>query len=769
MSGVTTAQGSFNSGEISRRLRARINLGIYAAAVSEMVGFAPLVEGAAEAMPGTIHVAEAPGPCRLLRFEYNVTQGHVLEFSEAKVRVYTNDALIEDGGAPVEVASPYSFAQVGALYTHQSYDVLYCCHREVPTREFYRDGATSFGFDLLALENGPFEPRNKDEAVTVGTTGLTGDVTLTASAAIFEAGDVGGLFRLEAGDFGDITAWEPGITVNVGQLVTANERVYRVVAKGAGGKTGSWIPTHTEGVEWDGIGRGKDVNDENAAGVQLEYVHDRIGILRLTGYVSPTEMTATVLRRLPFSTVQAAPSRYGFLGRYLDLDDVDYQEYTPDGVGYAYGTWRWSFGAFSDRRGWPETACIWNERLILTKDQTGYAGCAGDLRNFATTNELGDISNDMAFTFTIADPNPIRATVADEKLLLLTAGGIFAVGPSNAAEGIGPKNFRVDRQSHTGCIADVPPAVLDSRALFVGRSGTRIYEADFDPARGVEKATDLTRYARHIAADGLVSIAAQQEPFNFVWAAKATGGLICGAYLPDEEVLGWCRRDMADGVASRSICRITDPAGAFDQLWIAAEFAGGWHVLRMAPWREDGESDPSACMVDMAFVHDGAAQAAFTAPHLAGQTVDVVADGRVHLAVAVDGDGDFAIPHAAARVVAGLPFAAAIESLPIEAGGDNGPALGKKAKVSRAWVQVAASRGLRFGTPASDDSDGVMADLEQQTGSSIVDGAFAPEDGIRFVEAVGGHTRTPRLRIERAAPVQATVLAWGAEIAVQQR
>lgn len=769
MSTVTTAQGSFNSGEISNRLRARINLGIYAAAVGEMVGFAPLVEGAAEAMPGTIHVAQAPGPCRLVRFEYNVTQGHVLEFSEAKVRVYTNDALIEDDGAPVEVASPYSFAQAASLYTHQSYDVLYCCHRAVQTREFYRDGATSFGFDLLALENGPFEPRNKDESLTVGTSGLTGDVTLTASAAIFEAGDVGGLFRLEAGDFGDITAWEPGITVTVGQLLTANERVYRVVALSASKRTGSWIPVHTEGVEWDGIGRGKDMNDKDAAGVQLEYVHDRIGILRLTGYVSATEMTATVLRRLPFSTVQAEPTRYGFLGRYLDLDDLDYEAYTPDGVAYAYGTWRWSFGAFSDRRGWPETACIWNERLILTKDQTGYAGCAGDLRNFATTNELGDISNDMAFTFTIADPNPIRATVADEKLLLLTAGGIFAVGPSNAAEGIGPKNFRVDRQSHTGCAAQVPPAVLDSRALFVGRSATRIYEADFDPGRGVEKATDLTRYARHIAAAGLVSIAAQQEPFNFVWAAKADGGLICGAYLPDEEVLGWCRRDMAEGLAARSICRITDPTGSIDQIWIAAEFGGDWHVLRMAPWREDGERDDTACMVDMAFVHDGASQAAFNAPHLAGLTVDVVADGRVHFAVPVDGDGDFAIPHAAARVVAGLPFAAAIESLPIEAGGDNGAALGKLARVSRAWVKVAAARGLRFGTPDTDECAGVMADLEQQTGSSAPDAAFPAQDGLRFVDGPGGDTRTPRLRIERVAPVQATVLAWGAEITVRQR
>lgn len=763
MSQVTTAQVSFNGGEISRRLHARIDQGIRDIALGEMVGFAPLVEGPMEAMPGTYHVAQAPGPCRLIRFEFNTTQGHVLEFSDGLVRVYTNDdLLLDEADAPVEIASPYSFAEVKALNTHASYDVLYCCTGTQQPREFWRDGPDSFGFDLLELEDGPFDPRNKDEGLTVSADAVTGNVTLTASSGIFAETDVGSLFRMEAGDFGDITAWEPGVTVTQGQLLTWNERVYRVVGGGTAMRTGSLQPLHTEGVEWDGIGKGQDINENDAAGVQLEYVHDRIGLLKITGFISATQVTATVQRRLPFSAV----GNYDYDGSYVPGEG--WIDYNAGGVTYSYGTWRWSFGAFSDTRGWPVAACIWNERLVLAKGQTVYLSVAGDFKNFATRNELGEISNDMAIIATIADPNPIRQLVADEKLLILNASGVFSLGPSNAASGVGPGNVRLDRQNNSGSAAAMP-AILDSRVIYIGRSGTRIHETEFDAARGVEDASDLTRYARHIARAGLVELAPQQEPFNFLWAVRNDGALICGAYLPQEQVLGWCRREMAAGVAARSICAITDPTGTYDQIWLAVEFGGGWHVLRMAAWREDGESDETGCMLDMALDYEGAPKADFALAHLPGRTVEVVADGRWQSDIEADGAGAFTLAEPASRAVAGLPFPAYAEGLAFEAGGDNGPAMGKKGRIMRAWVRVAEARGLRFGSPALADASERMDHIEQLMGDSVTDEGFGPDNGMRFVERAGAHTRTPKLRVERVAPVQATVMAWGCELEVAQR
>lgn len=758
MSRVTPKQVSFNGGELSRRLHARTDQSIHEVAVAEMTGFAPLVEGGAEAMPGTILVAQAAGPCKLMRFEYNTTQGHVLEFSAWQVRVYTNDALLEDGGAPVSVASPYDFDAVQALKTHQSYDVLYCFHPAMRPREFRRDSATAFSFADLELNNGPFDPQNDDESVTVKANALTGAVTLEASAGIFTATDVGSLFRMEANDLGDVPAWEPGISVTSGQYLTANGNVYRVLGGGGQMRTGNMTPSHVKGVEWDGIGGGTDLNSDPAFGVQLEFVHDRVGVLKITAFIDAQHVQATVLRHLPFSAVD---NNYAYGGGYWDAAWTVWTP-PPSAVAHQYGTWRWAFGAFSDTRGWPTTGAIWNQRLCLAKGSTVYTSVAGDLRNFATVNEFGEQSADMAITYTIEDPNAIEWLVNDEALLILTASGVFALGPASAADGVRPGNVRVVRQNNAGSGAAMP-AALDSRAVYIDRSGGRIYQADFNANRGVEEPEDLTRYARQMGNAGFTALAVQQHPFNHLWALRGDGDLACAVYLPEEQVLGFAKRKMAQGLYARSLVSITDPDGKFDQVWIAAEWYGHHYVLRMAPWRHDGEFSETACMMDMALEYDDWPKAEFALPHVpAGVTIDIAADGRLYKAVTEAG-GAFTLEREAGHVWAGLPFPAAIESLDSAAGGDTGAATGKTGRYIRAWIDVLQSQGLRFGAPDA------LADMEALNGDSVTDEGFGMRTGLLFTGPTGAHTRTPRLRIERAMPSQVTLRAWGGELEREQR
>lgn len=756
MSRVAPAQVSFNGGEISQRLQARIDQSLYAISVAELIGFAPLVEGPAEAMPGTIHVAAVPGPCRVVRFEYSTTQGHALAFGNGWVRIFTNDALL------TTIVSPYTWAQVQAMTFHQSYDVLYCFHPDMQTRKFFRSAAAEFGFELLQFTDGPFEPRNKDKGLTVAASAVDGNVTLQSSADLFALGDVGSLFRMEAEDFGDITAWEPYTTVTQGQYLTANDRVYRVVGGNADEegviRTGTLTPVHTEGVEWDGIAKGVDINDKPAGGVRLEYIHDKYGVLRITGFTSATQVAATVLRRLPFSGT--SDGGYAYNGGYYDPGYTTYEPPAVD-VDYAYGTYRWAFEAFSNRRGWPQAGAVWSERLWLAKDSNLYGSVAGDLDSQAERNEVGEVSDDMAIIAVIQDANPILHVVPDENLLALTASGVHVLSTASAARGIAPGNVRARKQPSSGAASGTAPVELDGRTLFVDRSRSRIYESDLDPGRQIEQPVDLVRYARHIGRIGVREIAAQQQPFNHLWAVLADGTLACAAYLPEEQVLGFGRRPLAQGIAARSLCTITDPDGRFDQVWMAAEFNGGWHVLRMAQWRQDGESDPTACMVDMAAGFDGAPQTTFTHALLPNRLLDVVADGAF-TQVQTDGAGHFTLPDPAAKVWAGLPFPASIETLNLEQGGDNGPAIARKAKVGRGWVKLIDARGLRFGTP------GDLLDLEELKDGSVTDEGFAPVSGYRLREAMGDLTRYPRLRIERVAPFQATVAAFGATLNMEK-
>jgi hypothetical protein len=723
MSRVTHVQMSFNGGEVSPRLNARIDQSIYDISLHSCIGFAPLTEGPLEAMPGTIRVAAAKGACRLIPFEFNVTQGHIYEFSDMALRVFTNDAQVMDGSVPFELVTPYSYAQLAKLRYHSNEDVTYLFHRSHAPRELARVAADDFTLSTLTLENGPFESRNKDKSLTVTASATVGTVTLTASSALFEAGDVGGLFQVEAEDFGDVRAWEPGITVTTGQFLTWNERIYQVVA---GGRTGTLQPIHGEGVEYDGIGTGTDINNKTAGGVQLEYICGRFGNLQIDSFTSATEVEATVLRTLPVLT-----------------------------------SYRWRFGAFSARRGFPECGVIWNERLVLFKGRTGYASVAGDLLNHAVFNELGEISPDMAFRFTIPDTNAILHAIPDDKLLMLTAAGLWALGPNNAAQGVGPNNYRVDQQSNDGG-SDATPALLDSRSLYVGRSRRRVYESDFSLERQVEGSTDLTRYARHIGTPKIVQLAVQHQPYNMVFACRGDGSLAAAAYVPNEQVLGWCRRPLGNGVLARDIAAISDPDGELGQIWIAAEFAGSWHIMRMAEWRQDGDAHDTACLVDMAFEYQGAPQASFTAAWLANRALHIVADGRVYLTLTANGAGQFTLPEAASHVIAGLPYEARARQLWTEKGGDNGPAMGKIATISSVGVRVLQSRGLRIRAAGGRRS----RDIEQQTGSSIMDDGFAAEAGMRWFDDMGSEQRGCWLEIERVAPTEATILALAQVIEV---
>lgn len=766
MSRVSPIQTNFNGGELSPYMLGRIDHEVYGISTAKMVGWIPRPQGGMEACPGFEFVEKATGPCRLIPFEPYVTQGHVIEASNALFRFYTNDVLLRNGGGdPVTVATPYSYADVLSLNAVPSNDVVYLFHGDHQQRLLVRDGATDFSLSALELENGPFADRNNDEAKLVSFNGVTGNVVISCTHPIFESGDVGGLFEVEASDLGRIPSWEPGITVAMGDLLQWNGRVYQVVGAGVSLKTGTVQPFHSRGVEWDGIGKGKDINDKDAGGVQLAYLHDMFGRLKITGFISATQVNATVTRRLPLTVASAYSfSDYGY-GGYIPgggFDPGDYEYESGGGGTYTTGTWRWRFGAFSQRRGWPQGGAIFDQRLYLWKDDTIYASVAGALHDFDRLDENGDATTDSAFTGTIDNPNPIRWMLAGSELFVGTAVGEHVLRQASQAKGIGFDNVKLTAQSNAGS-ASVRPIEKDGRPIFIQRNGRKLLMMIEER---VEKYTteDLTRYADHIGNSPFVEFCWQREPLQLIWAVREDGVLACANAMPSEQVLGWCRRPLAPGLAARSVCSITLPDGRRDQLWTVAEREGEWWVMVQAPFRQAGEADATAIMADAALRYTGAPVTQVAAPHLAGQDVDVVADGAWLGRMTADAEGWVSLGRSARDVMMGLPFDAYVDLLPIEAGGDSGPAQGKMKRNGRLLVRVHQSLGLRLIVQQS-----AARNLENQMGNSPMDSALplVTEDIIN--DMVGTWDRAGQVRLERIAPKQCTVLAIGVTTETAQR
>lgn len=718
---VSPAQVSFNAGEVSARLWTRWDQNVRSIAVKSMLGWLPLLQGPAEACPGTLFVAKGKGPFRPVPYEFSPTQGYVVELGELYARFYTNDVRIETApGVAYEIATPWTYAQAQALSYHQELDVMYCAVRGVPLQRLYRTSADTFAIAEQTLSNGPWEPRNRVESFTLSASAATGTVTITASDPLFEAGDVGSLIEIGGGSYGTIKAWEAGMVVTAGMLVQSNGEVYEQIS---GVRTGQVAPTHTEGDEYDGMG-GTDVNDKGPYGVRWRHRYGRWGRVRVTGYVSATEVTADVEAELP-----------------------------------ALSTWRWRLGAFSTRRGFPEVAVVWQERLVLFKDGTGHASVSGDLDDFSLRNELGDPSRDMAFSFDLPGRPQVYWAVADQQLVIGTSKGVFVLAQASQGSGAGPGNTDTGRTPKTKPAGPGRALLIDSRVVFIGAARDRLIQLPYDAARMLSaESANLNRFADHLAdeANGFAELAWCAEPETLLWARKDNGDLAVCAYDPDEQLLGWARRTLGrsgdTGLLAKGIATITDPAGRYPQLWIAAQFGADWHMLRMP--RVRGSADASEqVMLDSAVRRTGAASPAVSAPHLAGRTVDILADGRPVLGVTLDGAGAHTLDFAASDVIVGLRYPDELVLLAPVSGADNGPGYGKLKRASRIDVALINSDTLQIACQGSVDKVNLLKV------ATALDVANPLASGRHRIEPRGDTDGTMEIRISRLYPRPATIAA----------
>ncbi len=728
MARATAAQTSFNAGELSPRLRGRVDQSAYANGCETMLGFFPALQGPAIAMPGTMFVATAAGPFRCIPFEYDVEQSYTIEASDHRFRFYTGNGRLETApGVAYEIATPWSYDQVRELDYHQSLDVLYLVHPQVPPHELRRVGPTSFALVPLALTNGPFADGNADELLQVSASGDTGSVTLTGpEAGFFAAGDIGSLFQLEAGDYNGVGAWEPAVTVTAGQTKASDGKVY--VAR-ATGRTGSVQPIHSSGAEYDGMASGENLEEKPAAGILWEYLHGRYGLLRIAAVDGDgSTATADVLQRLP--------------------------------TGFDTPTWRWARGAFSGRQGWPEAVTIWNERLTFGKKATIHGSVVGGYDDFGARDDAGDFQRDRAFTVRLPNPNRIRWLAADRRLLIGTARAEHAAEQLQVTSGTpGPPVIEVQTQSTYGSMR-LRPVLADGRVLFVQRAGRKVHELGYAYASDRYEAPDMTRLADHLGARGFADLAWVQEPDRQLWAVQDDGTLAAMTYSPSQEVFGWSRRELGGGLKARSVAAITDPAGRRDQLWIAAEAPiGEWWMLRGMPLREDGEAVAAAFYVDaglsyLGSIGGGPIAAGTGLEHLAGMTVTALCDGKPHRDIVVGNDGSWRIDYPATTIHIGVPYAARVTLLPPEAGGERGTAQGRIKRITRVVARLRDALGLRVSV-----QDLPAQFIETRTPADRFDQATPLFSGDFRIDTGGDFEPGGRITIERFQPVPATVLA----------
>lgn len=200
MSKASPIQNNFSSGEITPLISARTELVARGAGMKTCLNLIPLVQGPATGRPGTYFVNEVKDSTkktRVVRFEFSTTQAYIIEFGNLYVRFYMDGGRIESPPTvPVEVVTPYVEADLFQLKFTQSADVLYIAHPGYAPRKLSRTSHTAWTLTTIDFLDGPYLNVN-GTATTITPSAVSGSVTLTASAALFAASDVGRPVRIK--------------------------------------------------------------------------------------------------------------------------------------------------------------------------------------------------------------------------------------------------------------------------------------------------------------------------------------------------------------------------------------------------------------------------------------------------------------------------------------------------------------------------------------------------------------------------------------------
>lgn len=739
----------FFGGEIDPHMFGRVDTEQYAYGLEKCENFVAINEGPLMKRPGFEYIRDsAPTASWLGAFRRSIEQEYVIEWSALKARFYTNGVRIEtDPVTPYEITTPYAAADARYLSTAQSYDRLYIDHPTYPPAALARLTATTFDHDPLVFRNGPFLDQNIATGVTVTASATTGAITVTATGGnIFEAGMVGSPIEIEALDFSDLKAWEPGMAgVVAGEIVRNEGKAYTAATSGT---TGSIPPTHTSGSEWDGQLKNDLLNAKGPYGVQWTYRHGRRGIVAITAYNSPTSVDATVVQRIPDSTVTVP-------------------------------TYRWSLGAFSAAKGWPGVVTLGAGRMVHFKELDIHGSVVGDFGggspNYARFTDVGALAGDMAFRRTIAhDSPPLWAVPTGKKFLVGTASAELAIGAINSAVALSGDNIAADPQTDYGC-ERVAPIKTGKNVVSVERGGRRLRSSDYDFGRDGFDAQDMTAAARHITSSGVIQLAYQRLPRSMTLAVRDDGQLIvhCNTRL---DIKGFARTVVGGAGKILSAVSVVGADGKTDELWALVERTRADGVKRemwrQTAWREVGDAREEAFFVDAGVRTVAAAgQTHFTGlTHLAGQDVAVLANGGVVPGMTVSAAGELDLPPTAVPnfeyiMIVGLPFTAEAVTLRPEPRSRGETVQGARQKIVKALLRLLDTFGVKIGDA---DTAQPLDEVLDRAGDDQMDAGVPFFSGDQMTDVGGEWDRRGAVRFVSSDPLPCIVNAAVLHLEVEQ-
>lgn len=783
---VKKYQNSFSGGVFSPAAYVRTDLDKYSSGCKRMENAIPLIHGGFTRRPGTRYVDTVPGDGMLFPFTYSVGQAYALLFYEGSgknlvMRVYCNGEAVLKDGIPYEITTPFSHESVRDIKFVQSADVMFFAHPDVRPVKLERRGHTDWRFvDVEFMPHigkvGNLKAVPNDRFVDDSDTYVETEVSYKVSAV--SARQLEGV-PSEPATAATLSTWPSGARVNLSwdavpgadhYVVYKNARGYYAYIGAAEGP--SFVDDNIEG---DSKIAPKDNRDPfnppavpgGVEGPAGETYFVRVSAVNSAGAESPASVEAPFAEgEITFEPVEHAAGYYIY---YRSSGDTAWSQLSADPEGTAIPGDTAVEGVSPHDRvdTYPGAVGIYQQRLIYGRSNaqphTVWMSETGAFDSMAISVPLRE---DSAITATVdsRQMNEIRHFVCLKNVLMMTSGGEFQVGSSSGStsgRAITPSSLSFTPQSTWGS-SSVPPIVSGVNVLFVENSGKVVRDLKFQLTEDGFVGDDVTVLAEHLFTSEIRDWAFQQAPWNVVWTCLENGDLLSFTYMREQSIWAWAKHPSSGG-KFRSVVSIRE--GAEDNVYYLVQRTVGGVDRYFVEYQErTGYGEP----VENSWFVDCGLNGTFEEPvsrltglnHLAGEKVDILADGSVAKGKTVSADGTVDIGFSARKIVAGLGYALTVETLDPEINGADGTTADLKKVVVRASFVLRESRGLLAGP-----DDGHLQPLLFPV-SAVYGEPHEPFSGTLDMALTGMHRTEATLVMHQEDPLPLTVLALISRVSV---
>jgi hypothetical protein len=278
-------------------------------------------------------------------------------FSRASYPVLVDSVAIESSGI-LTIPVPWDEDDLDLLRWDQSGDIIFVACEGHRPRMIKRWAINSWSIENYEPIDGPFRTENVTE-ITIGSDGITGEVTLTASKSIFKSTHVGALFSLtsEGQDVTENISAQNTFTDPIRVTGVDSSRVFTIVLSGTWSATvtlqrslesedGTW--EDVSGMTWSG-----NTTETFDDGLDNQIAWYRIGVK--TGQYTSGTVVASLSYALGSITGVVEIITYG---TGTSVTGVVLRD-----LGGTEATVVWAEGAWSDFRGWPTAVAFHDGRL----------------------------------------------------------------------------------------------------------------------------------------------------------------------------------------------------------------------------------------------------------------------------------------------------------------------------------------------------------------------------------------------------------------------